>query len=340
MKKQLLYLSTLFVTFLIILGMVSRPTLSTNVPSSMLLFNKLGDTSPSFPKLFYSSINLTHTTSYHIANDQLIPEKEKYTPYTEGFIPKSLYDKLYAILSTYLPTPPPSFHDYYVSDDLAVVAFSGGLENIYIINLKNATVYPLIFDPSQNLGKMYVSHMRIVDDKLILLGGEAHALSSLVYTVDYTTGKVLSTKRLPTHAHALYEEDFAILSSGECIFVADDRIQYYNPLTDTEQSIPLPFNSTRVLAYEDTALVFGESERTLQVLSLDGTIHFELPLPVINGKIVDLVAEDTLLYVAIFDPNATRYTNYICLYDLRTAEWVYSLGLQSIPNQALLFLDF
>lgn len=336
-RKLLMGGSILILLLLSTFIFLSQPPSS---PKTTLILNKM-DTLPSdLPKLFFSDISLKKPISYRLSEDVLMPLDDVYVPYTEGFINRTLYEKIYSIFNQYNPSIPSNFHDYYLYNDLAVVAFTGGLENIYLIDLPSSVVFPLLFEESENLGDMYVSHMQVVEDKLIILGGEAHSYSSLIYTVDFKTGEVLSSKRLPTHPSALYEEDFAILSSGECIFVAGNTLKRYNPFSDTTTTMPLPFESTRVLAYEDTGLVFGESEGRLEVLSLDGNIHTTLKMPVIDYRIVDLIAQDQFLYMALFDPAATRYPNYFSIYNLKTGEWLYALGIESLQNQALLFIDY
>lgn len=306
-------------------------------PKTEVLINHFEEGSlPPFPTLFYSDINYTRISGYDVADDTLLKKDVAYTPYTEGFLPTTWYNAFSGMLTS--PAPSPYFHDYYLDHEIAVLAFTGDLNAIYLVDLQKETASPLLFEPYENLGKMYVSHMKRVGDRLIILGGEANAHASLIYTVDLNTHQILTSKRLINDPQTLYEDDFTILDSGWCLFTAGTGIQAYQPFTDTEKWLPLDFPSTQLLSYGSHALVFSQSEDTLSLVQ-DTHTRLPLPLPTTTPHIVDMVVKDDYLFLALYDSSSGRFNNYLSVYDLRTGKWMYALGIEPMEDVALLAIQ-
>lgn len=336
MKKKISW----FVACIVLLGSILLCLLGrsrTVQPNGEVLINHFEDTLPMMPKLFYSDINYKHISAFTLEDSNLISDNLTYTPYTEGFIPTHFHQYMYALLEESFVPPTDSFHDYYADEELGVIAFSGDLNGIYIIDWSSKVVAPLRFDDDSNLGSMYVSHITRVDNTLVILGGEANQLASLVYTVDIPTKTVQTAKRILNDDAVRYEDDFALLSSGICLFAAQGGVQIYNPFTDTETFIPLTFDTTHVLAYEEEGIVLCQTEEGLHLRT--STLDTLLPLPALDARIVDLYAKDGYLYLALFDAQGSRFTNYLSIYDLTSGKWMYALGLEPVKKQALLFIE-
>ena len=319
-------------------GLLVLPQVHASHPNAQVLVDTT-DRPFTLPTLFYSDIQYKYIRGYDWYSGTLTPQQKNYVPYTEGFIEKTLYTRLIDAIMAVSPQAAPYFHDYYLEDTFAAVAYSGGLENIYLVDLQTDIAYPLTYLPEDNLGFMYVSHMRRVGDTLIILGGEANAYTSLIYTISLQTGEVLHAKRLATPLTALYKEDFAILSSGTCAFTGESSVLLYNPFTDTTSEVPFDTSPSRLLNYDDTLLVISEEVGQLTLWQLEDTLPLTLTLPLPDYRIVDMLIEDDLLVVALFDPADAHYHNYLSVYDLDTGSWLYCLGLVAPTNQALLFLQ-
>ncbi len=331
MKKNVFLVSCSLLCMVFVLAH-TRPT----VPCSSLLFSTLEAGAFDDVTFFYTTPSADTIMPFSLNATGFHPVSTRYTFYTEGFIPTPLSDRInHALRDT--PYAGHYLHDYLLLDHIAIVAFPGDLSSIFIIDLEACKAYPLHFEPEQDLGFMYVSHMRLVDDTLIIAGGKAHALTSFVYTVDLPTATVIKRRELMTSMHTRYEQDFTILRSGTCVFLLEDALCLYDPFSDTCTTHPLNFTPTQVISYGNAPLLLHEEVDKLRVALPDSQIATPLELPLSTYYLVDALIHQhhTLLTLILLDPTGTRFSHYICTYHLPDGKWVAVHGVSPLNGSVL-----
>lgn len=337
MRKKILI--TLSIVIGVILTLYSfRPDLYTE-----LIINTQNNVDLSDIYIFYSNINYNKTKAYTLKDMGIHVLPDTFVPYSEGFLPQTDYQHYKNALTVNDEVLSMMFQYYYETDAFVFFAFPGDLTTFKVLDRLSGEIKPLLIDDSIFLSPMYVSHMQEVGDQLIILAGEAHEYNALIYTVDLPSLKVSQVKHLNTHPSALNASHFTLTTNGEALFIADDHLQIYNPLTHEEHFLPLPFKATGVIHESNTTLVYSEQNGILQYMLLDKTLH-PLPvetviLPSPSCKLIDLVIKNDTLYLAALDPSGIRFKNYISGYHLPTGDLTYCLGLEDAPPLSLIALQ-
>lgn len=316
-------------------------------PSSTVILDRLAKQT-SFPTLYYADLSGKKVRSYIPTHKGLNAETKKSISYTEGFMPQSTYTFYYELLENFtqenhLPLPT-ALHQFYEDEDLVVLAFSGTLKDLYIIEKDTGRVHPLSYSKTLDLGAMYVSHIQKVDTTLLILAGEQESYSALLYKVHLPTFEVVDAIKIPTHPSALSQLHYTLTSSGEAIFINGNMLKAYDTFADTYRFIPLDYTASAVIPTTEGIISLGQFKELLYYTLFDTNLtpikHNTLTLPSPTSAPVTMLYQDQLLYIASFDPQGTRYTNYLTIYDITTGEMLYSLGLKHFATYALLDFSF
>lgn len=338
MKRQHLILIGVGVLAMLCISLLIKSNLS-----SSLILDKLTEASPEIT-LYYSDISGKKIKPYKLYKDNVIPLKDKYITYTEGFLPKSKYSFYMNVLSDFASVQgislPSSLHDFYENDDLVVMSFSGNLDDIYVIDKNNLRVHSLSYKEQLDLGPMYISHVQVVDDLLILLGGEANSYNVFIYKVYLPTFEVIDAIRLTAHPSVIEDKHFALTANGQAAFINGTNLKVYDILEDTYKLIFLEFEATHVTSINNTLIVLGNSSSGISYSVIDNTqepiITQTLTLPATTCQVVKLLADSNYLYIISYDPQYKRFMNYLSIYEISTGNLVYTLGLTSHQPYALL----
>ncbi|MEG0952092.1 MAG: hypothetical protein RSE96_09220, partial [Niameybacter sp.] len=184
---------------------------------------------------------------------------------------------------------------------------------------------------------MYVSHMKIVDDQLIILAGEAMSYHALIYTIDLSTFEVTAWKRLETHPSALDELDYTLTPDGLAVFIAGDALQIYDPFTDTTLLQPMPFEVAGITSGANYLFAYSTPNQ-------GGLSYVQIPLntlatsaptlsasslifPSPTSQVLNLRLQGEHVYFILKDPRAPRFKNYVALYNMNTGQLDYCLGI-------------
>lgn len=339
MKKIILLglFCTMLTAFLFFL--IPKPVLRYDI-----LLNNLKASEDFKITLFYSDISMQVINGFEVSRDTLTSSTTRFTSYTEGFLPLKDAQYLLRLINTFRKTQGLSerfyFHDYYEEHNLAIVAFTGSLEDIYIVDKTNGLVSPLHALKSQNLGSMYVSHIKRLGDTFILIGGEVNAYNAFVYTIDAADYTVIDAKKLPTHPSAISEAHYAINSLGHAVFIGGNGIDILPYQASDALFKPLPFEAQYVFSSDSQTIVLSLKEATLHYALLDENLDRvrlgSLPLFSKNTDLVKAFLKDERLYLVSYTPSTNGYINYVTLYDLSTNKIIYCMGLRPYPNAALL----
>lgn len=308
-----------------------------------LIINQQNNVDLNDISIFYTDINYKQIKPYHLNNKGLLPIPKDFVPYTEGFIPKTTYKTYKNALEKKIGPLSMGLQNYYETDDYAFLSFPGDLTQLMVIDRHFLEVYSLGINEDIPLKPMYVSHMKQIDNTLILLAGEARNYNALIYTVDLNSLKVTGSKHLKTHPSALDTPHYALTAKGTALFIAGDKLQIYNPFTNTESFIDLPFEASGITVKDQTIFVYSEDTDTLDYVLLDDRLNPIAPqtiaLPSSSYVLVDLEVKDNLLYVATLDPSGLLFRNYIVIYNLNTGTMQYCLGLGDASPLALIGLS-
>lgn len=300
------------------------------------------------PHLYYSNISGSKIFSYTLHNNHLKPSHKKMVTFTEGILPQNKHtfymNLLYDFVASQDTTLPAVFHDYYEDEKFIVISFSGDLSDIYIIEKASLRVHPLSYNGAFNLGPMYVSHVQVIGNHLIILAGEKESYTALIYDVYLPTFEVVDAVRLSTHPSALEDTHYTLTTSGTCVFINGSTLKAYDTLQDTYTLLPLDYIATAVINYDNGFIALGQSDELLHytLFNIDNapTRSGTLILPTANSLLVDVLPTEDYLYVISFDPNYRRYANYLTVYDFQTNSLVYSLGIKANLPYALLYTSF
>lgn len=290
--------------------------------------------------MLYSNINSSKIKGYPLSPSLSNPLTPDFVPYSEGFIPLSVYKQYKKIFQASNEDFSMMFQDYYEMDHFIYFAFPGDLTSFRVLDRTTNKIKPLIIEDTIMLSPMYVSHMQQVNDQLIILAGQAQSYNALIYTVDLPSLKVTNFKVLPTHPTALNGQHFTLTSDGMALFIADNQVQVYNPFIDKEFFIPIPFTATGIISESSHTVVYGEKDGVVSMSVLDHTFDpsalYTLELPAPSCKIIDLKIIGNTLFIATVDPLGVRFANYISGYDLSTSQLTYCLGVQ--PSSPLMLV--
>lgn len=308
-----------------------------------LIINKQNNVDLSDISIFYTDINYKQIKPYHLNDKGLSSIPETFVPYTEGFIPKDIYKTYENVLEKKIGPLSTGLQNYYETDNYTFLSFPGDLTQLKVIDRHSLEVYSLGIDESILLKPMYISHMKQIGDTLILLAGEARNYNALIYTVDLNSLKVTGAKHLKTHPAALDTPHYALTEKGTALFIASDQLQMYDPFTDSESFINLPFEASGVTVKGQTIFVYSEGTDTLDYILLDDKLNpiatQTVSIPSSSYVLVDLEVKDDLLYVATLDPSGLLFRNYIVIYNLHTGTMQYCLGLGDASPLALIDLS-
>ncbi|MDU6855785.1 MAG: hypothetical protein E6370_15360 [Clostridiales bacterium] len=337
MKKKI------FIFFLVFAGVILSLFSFKNDLYTELIVNTHNNADFTDIYIIYSNINYSKIKSYTLTSSKPKVSNKTFVPYSEGFIPNAAYRQYKKAFLQNNEDFSMMFQDYYESEDLVYFAFPGDLSSFRVLNRTTDEIKQLIIDESTHLSPMYVSHMQQVGDQLIILAGQAHAYNALIYTVDLPTLKVTSSKQLGTHPSALDGTHFTLTSDGIALFIAGDKLQVYNPFTDEESFIPLPFTTTGVISQAHTTLVYGEQDGVLYTSVLDESFNLSpmhtTRFPSSSCKLIDLSIKGDTLFIATVDPLGLRFRNYISGYNLSTGQLTYCLGIEEASPFMLMALE-
>ena len=336
--KKIRFIPLLLIAGIILSLLSSRDKLCTELIANTQKSVDLSDIS-----IFYSNINYNKIKAYSLKETNLQKAFNTFVPYSEGFLPKADYVHYKKALTANGEPLPMMFQDYYETDDFVFFAFPGDLTSFKVLDRLSGEVNPLIMEDSIFLSPMYVAHMREVNNQLIILAGQAHTYNALIYTVELPSLKVSQFRQLQTHPSALDSSHFTLTQNGESLFIADDKLQVYNPFTGEESFIPLPFKATGVINDSNMTLVYSEQDGVFHYTLLDEQLNLlpmqTITLPSSSCKLVDLVLKNHTLYLATLDVMGIRFKNYISSYNLSTANLTYCLGIEDASPLSLIALQ-
>lgn len=343
-KKFLLLIPlSLFMIILVILISIDRhPKLYTE-----LIINTQNNVDLSDISLFYTDVDYNNIKSYYLTPTGLKQHKLNYLPYSEGFIEKNTF-KFYKDLFKASNMPlTSSFQTYYETNDFVFFAFPGDLSSFRVLEKATNKIHSLKFSSNIYTAPMYVSHMVTIDDKLIILAGEARSYHSLVYVIDLSTLEVSHYKRLETHPSALDTPHYTLTSDGKALWIAGDALQVYDSIRDIETTYTMPYTLTGVISDDETIYAYNVSDGDLKgvllnthALSSLSPISITLTLPTATSEIVDLSLRGSTLVVALYDEVASHFKQYIVLYDLNTHTMTYCLGIGDTSPLILTDINF
>lgn len=344
-RKLVLSLSITFlsiITLIILITIGQQPKLYTE-----LIINTQNNVDLSDISLFYTDVDYNNIKSYYLTPTGLNQHKTNYVPYSEGFIEENIFGTYKNLFEASGMPLTSSFQTYYETDDFVFFAFPGDLSSFRVLEKSTDKIYPLKFSSNTYIAPMYVSHMVVVDNKLIILAGEARSYHGLVYVIDLATREVSHSKRLETHPSALDTTHCTLTSDGKAIWIAGETLQVYDPLKDEEATYPMPYTLTGVTSDEETiwaySIIDGQLKGVLlntHSLSSTSPTSIALTLPTTTCKLVDLNLQGSTLAIALYDPMASHFKQYISLYDLSTHTMTYCLGIGDTSPLILADINF
>ena len=344
LKRKLLLpisLSFLIIILVILITIDRQPKLYTE-----LIINTQNNVDLSDISLFYTDVDYNNIKSYYLTPTGLNEHKVNYIPYSEGFMEKNTFKSYKKLLEANGMSLTSSFQTYYETDEFVFFAFPGDLTSFRILEKATNKVYPPKFSSNTYISPMYVSHMVVVDNKLIILAGEARSYHGLVYVINLATGEVSHSKRLETHPSALDASHYTLTSDGKALWIAGEALQVYDPLKDEEATYPMPYTLTGVTSDKETIWAYNMMADELKGVllnthSLSSTpTSISLTLPTTTCKLVDLSLQDSTLALALYDEEASHFKQYIVLYDLNTHTMTYCLGIGDTSPLILADIDF
>jgi hypothetical protein len=294
--------------------------------------------------IFYSDVTMNSIKGFEVSKDTVRPLKAAFKSYTEGFLASAHYRRILSRINRFRKNhgllPLHYFHDYYEDDSIIIVSFTGGLEKIYILDKKTLKVSNLQYNDTDNLGDMYVSHIRRVNDRLILLGGEVNAYNAFIYQIDAANLSVKKAIKTATHPSAVQEEHYTIDTSGNAVFISKGTLQVLSYERGESFHIPLPFDPQYVFSNETQTIALSLDDVSMHYALYDHKLSLshtgELALPSQNALLVDAFLRTTQLFLISYDHANNVYRNYITCYDLFTDKLIYCMGLHKYKDSALL----
>jgi hypothetical protein len=339
MKQKKLFLFLLLICIGLLGYFLSKPTLSYE-----LLLSNLPDAAGFNMTLFYSDAALSSPKGYAVSEKGVSPLKTTFKSFTEGFLPSPQHKRVLSAINGFrkdLQEPPLTyFHDYYEDTSSIIVSFTGGLEAIYILDKQDLKVKKLVFLPEDNLGNMYVSHIKLIGDTFVLLGGKVNAYEAFIYQIDALSLRVKKAVQIPTHPSAISHPHYTLDSMGNAIFINDDKLLVMPFPLDEPFYIPLPFTSQYVFSSNSQIIALSFTKDKLLYALFDQKLKLvqdgSLPLPNENVILVNGFLQENNLQLILYDPAHRVYRNYLTLYNLKTEKLLYCLALHTYKGKALL----
>lgn len=297
--------------------------------------------------LIYCDITMQNIEAYDLKSNHISKEKTPLLSYTKGVIPSYKYNTYHNLVCSLQRSQnqkePYYLHNYYEDDQIVVMSYLGTLSDTYIIDKNTKTPHSISFSSSIDLAKIYVSHIKIAKDTLILLGMKANEYESIVYTVSLNDYKVINCKSIPITEDAVKAQAHAITNQGNCIFAMDKQLMTYNPFTDQIGYTILPFSCTLIVPGDNQNIFLGSlAENSIRYILLDDSFNIikttELSLPAPNAHIVSLIYKNSSLYMATYHPNYILYPNYISVYALEDSNLIYCTAFLEKKHKALVYL--
>lgn len=343
MKRFFLFIGLLVLALGILIFFLLAPHLDSTV-----LLNTLNETDAFKLTLFYSDVSMNKIEGFEASKNNIAHLNLRFQSYTEGFLPRSHTKNILSSINTFRKSRGENlltyFHDYYEDDDWMIISFTGGLESIYFIDKETWVVSLLHYAEGDNLGKMYVSHIRRIADTFVLIGGQVNAYSAFVYTIDAKTHSVIKAKSLDTHTSAISEEHYTIDAQGNAVFISGNGMDILAYQSKTSAYQPLPFEAHYVFSSGVATFVLSLNTEILHYALLDNKLGLShigtLPLPNKNVIIVDAYLKDNYLYMLSFDPTHKLYRNYVTVYNIDSDKLIYCLALHQYKSLALLKGEF
>lgn len=338
MKKRTQFILFLFIAIGILwYALLSRPL------AYDILLNTLEDTFHFKINIFYSDVTMRTISGFEVSKNRITPLKANFKSFTEGFLASRDYNRILSLINLFRQNrgaaPLNYFHDYYEDSSLIIVSFTGGLENIYVIDKQSFQVSKLHYEETDNLGKMYVSHIRRIADSLVLLGGEANAYNAFIYQIDIPTLSVKKAAKIATHPRAVHEEHYTIDASLNAVFINGTKLQVLSYKTGKLFDISLPFETDYVFSDDSRTIALSLNTSSLDYALFDSNLSLshsgKLSLPSKNVVLVDAFLKDNYFYLISYDGSSNLYKNYISCYDLLKDKFIYCVGIRQYRNRAL-----
>ena len=338
-KRNFLFIFTL----VFILAGTSPFLLNSRLASEILL--EANQHTPDFEiTVFYSDIGQRFTKGFQITKQTVQTLPDRFKGYTEGFLSAKKHHQILFAVNKFRKAqgqvPLSCFHDFYEDPSFYILSFTGGLENIYVIDKKNFKVSTLKYAAADNLGAMYVSHIRKVQDHLVLIGGEVNAYHAFIYTIDASSLTVKQAVKITTHPSAIHEEHYTIDAMGHAVFINGKGLQFLPFLRQKTAELPLPFEAHSLLSDNEKTIALSLTSSSVKYALFSSTLQIsrlgELALPNKNLILVDAFLSGRYLYLITYDGANKLYRNYISSYDLATDQMTYCRGIYQYKNFALL----
>lgn len=286
--------------------------------------------------IYGSDFTYKQIHAFTFSGQDLKATSQDFVPYSEGFIEQNQFKNYQKIFSQNGQPLTSTFQDYYETDTFTFFAFPGDLSTFRILENATGKLSSLNLPQKLYTHSMYVSDMRVIDNQLIILAGEAMSYHALIYTVDLNTFDVIDYKRLETHPSALNSMHYTLTDDGLALFIAGNTLQIYNPLDDTLSYFPLPFEAEGVLCNTQYTFTYALQENEVKYLLLENKellyqksvpTPYLLSLPSSWPKVLDLTLKDNLVYLLLEDLSGPRFKNYLSVYNLDTQEMSFCLGI-------------
>ncbi|PHV72058.1 hypothetical protein CS063_00845 [Sporanaerobium hydrogeniformans] len=341
MKTKSFWIGSL--CFLILIGIFVYLQL-TKLPTSTVLVNNLSCHVLNQLSLIYSDISLKTTRAFQYKANKLQPITTRYTSYGEGFLPWHTQKYYLNKVNTYRQNeglvPFQNFYNYYEDKDIVILCFIGGLENIYVLNKQTQELSPLNYIAEDNLGTMYVFHIKRLNDSYILLGGEANAYASMIYEMDATSLTIRNKMYFKTSTLAISKQNCTLTAEGDAYFVQEKGLLLFCQKNKQLDEIPLSFSPQFVFSQENSTVAIAFTRDTLNYSLLDKAHEVirtdKLPLPHPHSELLRGFLRNDKLYILYYNSYHPFYSNYICIYNLQTNTFDYCLALEAYKNLALL----
>jgi len=332
----------LILFFFIAIGILYYALLSPPLTYDILL-NTLKNTSDFNINIFYSDVTMHAIRGFEVSKNKITPLKANFKSYTEGFLASHDYNRILSQINLFRKdhgaAPLNYFHDYYEDASCIIISFTGGLEKIYVIDKQTFKVSQLHYNQKDNLGEMYVSHIRREGDSLMLLGGQVNAYNGFIYQIDSSTLRVKKAAKIATHPSAIHKEHYTIDASLNAVFINGPQLKVLSYKTGELIYIPLPFEADYVFSDDSKTIVLFLNTSTINYALFDGNLsrsHLgEIALPNKNVILVDAFLKNNHLYLITYDSANRLYKNYISCYDLLSDKLISCLGIHQYENLAL-----
>lgn len=334
-KKRLALLVIGLAIGLIALVILIKTTLTPKLYTELII-NEQNNVDLSDISILSADLSYKQIYSFSLDNQSLTSSKQQFVPYSEGFIEKDKFIEYQTIFSQNAQPLTSTFQDYYETELFTFFALPGDLAKFRILENTTGKLYSIGLPQEVYLHSMYVSDMKVVENQLIILAGEAMSYHALIYVVDLNTLEVTDWKRLETHPSALNSMHYTLTDDGIALFISGNALQIYNPLEDTLVHQSLSFEAEGVIYDKQHVLVYDLQEDRFNYILLEeenllltdtSVISDSLALPSSSAKVLDLSLESDLLYVLLEDFSAPRFKNYLSVYNLNTQEMIFCLGI-------------